>query len=648
MKVLYSQLRKYLPGLTATAKEVADVFTLTGFMLDKFIEVEYNGQKDYFLDLEVRQNRADSLGVLGLARELSAYYKIPLKYPEYNIKFVGNTYKLPITIQAKEAVKRVQAIKMIDLEIKESPEWLKKYLELYGINTINNIVDLTNYVMLETGHASHVFDSELVGDNLVWELANDKYRKLTTLNGEEVVLKKDSLLITDGHKPLSLSFIGGKDDAVSNTTKKVVLEMAVYNGTVVRRNSRDLKIVTEAGTRLEKFMDPNSLPQAFEWLVSLILENCGGTVESELFDEYIQITPEIEINVDLDKVQQVAGIPITYTESKEYLTNLGFVIKQDQNNSVTVLRPINRLDIESQQDVFEEIIRMKGFNNIPSNYLTTQVVKDITPSRIYLMEDITEYLAANGLDEVRSWVLVDEKSNDLTRFINWQPVKVTNSINEEVPYLRQSIAVSLLGQVQTYIKNNINPIELFEIGKIFGKKEEQYTEINSLGMLIANKDINYIKSKVESLLRHLGIDKIEYVKDGDAPKSAHPLTCWQIRIENTIAGVIYITNTNEFSEASVAELNIDLIDSIVNNKVKTSTMEVTQKIVTLDSNIVVDQNADINSFIINKLEPVGLNLWAWSLIDQFKSDTNIKYTVRVSYVNLNDTQAKELHAKLFD
>jgi len=648
MKVLYSQLRKYLPGLTATAKEVADVFTLTGFMLDKFIEVEYNGQKDYFLDLEVRQNRADSLGVLGLARELSAYYKIPLKYPEYNIKFVGNTYKLPITIQAKEAVKRVQAIKMIDLEIKESPEWLKKYLELYGINTINNIVDLTNYVMLETGHASHVFDSELVGDNLVWELANDKYRKLTTLNGEEVVLKKDSLLITDGHKPLSLSFIGGKDDAVSNTTKKVVLEMAVYNGTVVRRNSRDLKIVTEAGTRLEKFMDPNSLPQAFEWLVSLILENCGGTVESELFDEYIQITPEIEINVDLDKVQQVAGIPITYTESKEYLTNLGFVIKQDQNNSVTVLRPINRLDIESQQDVFEEIIRMKGFNNIPSNYLTTQVVKDITPSRIYLMEDITEYLAANGLDEVRSWVLVDEKSNDLTRFINWQPVKVTNSINEEVPYLRQSIAVSLLGQVQTYIKNNINPIELFEIGKIFGKKEEQYTEINSLGMLIANKDINYIKSKVESLLRHLGIDKIEYVKDGDAPKSAHPLTCWQIRIENTIAGVIYITNTNEFSEASVAELNIDLIDSIVNNKVKTSTMEVTQKIVTLDSNIVVDQNVDINSFIINKLEPVGLNLWAWSLIDQFKSDTNIKYTVRVSYVNLNDTQAKELHAKLFD
>ena len=395
-------------------------------------------------------------------------------------------------------------------------------------------------------------------------------------------------------------------------------------------------------------MDPNSIPQTFEWLVSLIQQHCGGTIESELFDEYIQITPEVEITVDLDKVQQVAGIPITYTESKEYLKNLGFVIKEDNNNSVIVLRPVNRLDVETQQDAFEEIIRMKGFNNIPSNHLTSQVVKDITPSRIYLMEDITEYLAANGLDEVRSWVLVDEHNNNLTKFINWEPVRVTNSINEEVPFLRQSIAVSLLGQAKTYLKNNINPIELFEIGKIFGKKNNQYTEINSLGMLITDNDINTIKTKLESLIRHLGIDKIEYIKDTNSPSSAHPLTCWQVRLDNQIAGVIYVTNTNHFTEASIAEVNVDLIDSIISSKQKTSTMEVTQKIVTLDANVNLSEDVDVNSFIVNKLEPVGLNLWSWTLIDEFKSDSNTKYTVRVSYVNLSDTQAKELHSKLFD
>lgn len=647
MKVLYSQLKKYLPELSASAKDVANVFTMTGFMLDKFIEVDYNGQKDYFLDLEVRQNRADSFGVLGLARELSAYYKIPLKYPEYNISLGGNTYKLPITISAKEAVKRVQAVKLIDLEIKESPEWLKDYLSLYDINSINNLVDLTNYVMIETGHASHVFDTDLVGDALTWEVNNGKYPKMTTLNGQEVELTADSLLITDGKRPLSLSFIGGKDDAVTNSTKKVIIEMAVYNGTLVRQNARDLKIVTEAGTRLEKFMDPNSIPQVFEWLISLILENCGGTIVSDLFDEYIQITPEIEITVDLDKVQQVAGIPITYTESKEYLKNLGFKIIADNNNSVKVLRPVNRLDIETQQDAFEEIIRMKGFNNIPSNYLTTQVVKDITPTRIYLMDNITNCLATNGLDEVRSWVLVDQKSNDLTRFIDWDAIRVTNSINEEVPFLRQSIAVSLLGQAQTYIKNNITPIELFEIGKIFGKKEGTYTEINSLGMLIANNDINYLKLKLESLIRYLGMDKIEYIKDTNPPRSSHPLTSWQIRIENQIAGVIYITNKNEFVEVSVAEINIDLIDSIINKNKKSSTQEVTQKIVTLDANVNLAKDVDVNSFVLNKLESVGANLWSWELIDQFKSESDIKYTVRVSYVNLSDTSAKELHAKLF-
>lgn len=648
MKVLYSQLQKYLPNLTASPKDVADVFTLTGFMLDKLTEVEYRGQKDFLMDLEVRQNRADSFGVWGLARELSAYYKIPLKYPEYNINLGQLNYKLPITISAKEAVKRVQAIKMIDLEIKESPEWLKDYLDLYDINSVNNLVDLTNYVMLETGHASHVFDTELVGDSLIWEINNGKYSKMTTLNGDEIVLSKDSLVISDGKRPLSLSFIGGKDDAVSMNTKKVVIEMAVYNGTVVRRNSRELKVMTEAGTRLEKYMDPNSVPHAFEWLLSLIKEECGGTIESELFDEYIQHTPEIEINVDLDKVQQVAGIQITYSESKEYLKNLGFTLKEDNNNSVVVLRPLNRLDIESAQDVFEEIIRMKGFNNIPSNYLTTQVVKDITPSRINLMENITNFLSANSMDEVRSWVLVDQETNNLSNSVNWEEVRVTNSINDEVPYLRQSIAVSLLGQTKTYLKNNINPIELFEIGKIFGKQGGNYVEVNSLGMLSDNKDINILKNKVESLVRHLGIDKVEYEVDVQAPKSAHPLSCWKIKLENQNAGILYLTNKAYFSETCIAELNIDLIDSLITDRLSTSTMEVTQRIVTLDTNILKTADVDINSFVIKKLERVNENLWSWSIVDEFKTESNIKYTVRVSYVNLSDTKAKELHASLFE
>lgn len=648
MKVLYSQLQKYLPELNASAEDAAGVFTLTGFMLDKLIKVNYQGKEDSFLDLEVRQNRADSFGVWGLARELSAYYKIPIRYPEYTVDLSISDYKLPITVIDKDAVKRIQAVKITNLTIKESPEWLKQYLALYDINSINNIVDLTNYVMIETGHASHVFDSKLVGDSLVWEVNKNKYPSLTTLNGEVVQLKDDTLLISNGRKPLSLSFIGGKDDAVSTSTTEVILEMAIYNGTLVRRNSRDLKIITEAGSRLEKFMDPDSLPKAFEWLVSLILENCGGVIASEVFDEYTQPTAHPEIEVNLDKVQQVAGIPISYEESKEYLKNLEFVIKEDKNNVVVVERPINRLDVESQQDVFEEIIRMKGFNNIPSNYLTTQVVKDITPTRIYLMQNITNFLADNGFDEVRSWVLVDEKANDLTKFINWEPVRVTNSINEEVPFLRQSIAVSLLGQSQTYKKNNLEPITLFEIGKIFGKNNDEYSETNSLGMLVNSKEVNSLKNKVEALLRYLGLDHIEYIKDTNPPKSAHPLSCWRIKINNQTAGVIYITNTNEFIESSIAELNIDLIDNLTKDISSTSTMEVTQKIVSLDTNIQLNNEVDINSFVLSKLVTSKEHLWSWEVVDSYKVADQIKYTIRVNYVNLTDPEAKVLHTTLFE
>lgn len=647
MKVLYSQLKKYLPNLTADVKEVANVFTITGFMLDKLQEVQYNGQSDYLLDLEVRQNRADLFGVWGLARELSAYYKIPLKYPEYNLTHLPHEYQLPITVKDKNAVKRVMAVKLTDVEVKESPAWLKEYLSLYEINSVNNLVDLTNYVMIETAHASHVFDADLVGDSLIWEINNGQYKTMTTLNGQEIELPEDALIITDGKRPLSLSFIGGQEDAVSSSTTNVILEMAIYNGTLVRKNAKAAKIVTEAGSRLEKALDPQSIPHAFDWLVSLIIEHCGGQLVSNVFNEYNQITQEITIDVDLDKVQQVAGIEISYEESKTYLINLGFTILNDLGNKITVQRPVNRLDIEIEQDVFEEIIRMKGFNKIPSNYLTTQVVKDITPSRIYLIDNVTEYLASIGLDEVRSWVLVDQETNKLANSLKWDLIKVTNSINEEVPTLRQSIAVSLLGQMTTYKKNYITPIALFEIGKVFGKKDHAYTEFSSLAILEEGNDINSTKLKIESLLRHLGLERIEYTLENEPPLSAHPKTAWRIIANTKQIGIIYLTNIHHFDLAVVAEINLDLVDELTSKLEATSSKEVTQKIVSLDSNIMLPASENITSFVLKKLEAITDNLWSWEIIDEYKNENNVKYTVRVNYVNLTDPEAKQLHSTLF-
>lgn len=646
MKVLYSQLKKYLPELKADAKEVADAYTLTGFMLDKKFEVKYLGEDDIFFDLEVRQNRADGFGVKGLARELSAYYNIPLNFPEYALPKTSTEYNLPIEVKAEKAVKRVMAVKISGLEVKESPEWLKEYLVLYDINSINNLVDLTNYVMLETGHPSHAFDTGLMnGDKLVWEV-NPNYKKFTTLSGEEVDLIDEALVISNGSKPLSLSIIGGKEVAINNNTKEIVLEMAVYDGGLIRRNSRQMKIITEASQRLEKYLDPESIPQAFSMLVSLILENVGGEVTSNIYDNYLQKTEYPDIQVDLDKVQQVAGIEITYNESKAYLQRLGFEIINEDKNILTVKKPVDRLDIEMEEDVFEEVIRMKGYNNIPKDSLSSVLVKDITPERINLINRIENILTSRGFDEVRSWVLVDSSLNQQASFLNWEEIQVTNSINEEVPFLRESISVSIIDKFNKYKKNNIPDIKLFENGKIFGKVDSEYKEINSLGMLLNGSDINELKQQVGVLLRTLGLGEVLYKPTQNPPKTAHPKTCWDIFIQDKNIGIIYLSNQEVVDNFCISEVNVDLIDQILQESGKVaSTFEVTQKLVELDANVELENNEDINLVLLNKLN--NKNIWKYLVVDKFPAGDKVKYTVRVHYLNLSDPEAKELHISIF-
>lgn len=647
MKVLFSALKKYLPDLEASVDEVANVYTLTGFMLNKKIDLIVNGQKDTLLDLEVRQNRADSLGVLGLARELSAYYNIPLKINDYKIESKSN-YKLPIQIKAKEAVKRVLAIKISGVMVSQSPDWLKSYLEAYEINSINNLVDLTNFVMLETAHPSHAFDVDLVGgDGLIWEI-NPSYKKITTLAGEEIELTPETLVISDGEKPLSLSLIGGRDVAINQNTKDIILEIGVYDPALVRRNSRSMKIFTEASSRLEKHLDPETMYYAFSMLVNLILENCGGQITSEIFDEYIKKSVRKEIQVNLDKLKQIAGIEISYTESINYLNRLGFEILSIENNKLICLSPNDRTDINLEEDVFEEVIRLKGYQNIPKNVLTINPTKDITPTHLNVIDRIKILLANCGFDEVRSWVLVDPEKNKKANYSKTKEIKVINSMNEEVPILRQSLAVSLLGQFETFKKNNISKVHIFEEGKVFGKKFDNYVENYSLGILSNLGNLDELRLVVEKVLRSEGLDFISYKRSETIPPVAHPHTCFDIFCEDELLGLIYKSNKLETGdEISIAEIDIDILTKITLEHKNQSTEEILQKLVELDTNIILEEDANLVAKIEEKLKN-QTNVWNWEVVDEFKDENEkTKYTIRVTYMHLSDPDAKELHKKIF-
>lgn len=656
MKVLYSQLKKYLPDLKADYKELGKVFTMIGYMQDgPADEVTYQGKNDFFIDLEVRQNRVDCFGVLGLVRELSAYYNIPVVYPKVPTldSYKGAKKTLPIEVNAKKAVKRVMALTFSDIKIGESPEWLKEYLTLYEINTINNLVDLTNYVMLETAHASHVFDTDLVGEKLIWELNEGKYKSIQTLNGIDLELVNDTIIISDGKRPLSLSFIGGGVDAVTTNSKNILLEMAIYDGGLVRKNSRQLKTLTEAGSRLEKFLDPATIPQALELLISLILEYCGGSVSSEIYDNYIQEDKKEVMKVDLDKVQQLAGVEIAYDDSKTYLERLGFEIVDVVLPFIQVRKPVNRLDIEQAEDVYEEIIRMYGYDHLPRDTVNQGIVRDVTPSHITLLDTLKDIALKNGFDEVRSWAMVEEEKNAHANYTNLEAIRVTNAINDEVPILRQTIGVSLLGQAESMTKNFIDDIRIVEEGKVFGKSDKEYKEYYVFGGLSTLLTFDDMRIEVEKVLRNIGFEYISYTHSAIVPPTAHPQTCFDIIVDELgkkhTVGIIYKTNKTQTIEASVYELLVNDLDALLakRSEKKNSTQEITQKLVALDSNVILSTDEDIRTFVTNKLKDIKPNLWQWEVIDTYKDENKTKYTIRVTYMHLNDGDAKELHTKLF-
>lgn len=654
MLVLYSQLKKYLPDLNDNPSDVAQVFTSTGQMIDKLVEVEYQGAKDYLMDLEVRQNRADCYGVLGLARELSAYYNISLKFPENklnDLQFQGDD--LDIEVRAKESVKRLMALKFTNLNISDSPDWLREYLELYGINSINNLVDITNYVMLETGLPSHVFDTDLVGDRLVWEI-NSQFSEFITLNGNKIDISgiSDLLTITNEKKLLSLSFIGGSQDAVSKSTKNIILEMGLYDGGLVRRNGRRLSVITEAGQRLEKYIDPEMIPIAFSMLVEMIQEHCGGDISSQLFDEYINKSTNSTIEIRIKKISEIAGVNIEKDKSIEILKNLGFKIISESEEKINIERPLNRLDISIEEDCIEEIIRMYGYSRIPKDQLMIEVTKEITPSHLKMIDHIQDQLEAKGFDEVRSWVLVEEEKNNNASNSSRAQVKVEDSINEEVPYLRQSISVNLFEQFENYKKNNISDVRLFEIGKVFEREGDTYFEHNTLGILMNRRDINDLRLIIEELLRFFEINEVLFRLEKPIAKTAHPENFWKILVKNHSnsieeIGYIYLSNKTIVDELVVCEINLDKLNQVALGLSVRSVHEITNKIIELDTNIISSDSLDIiQEEIIRKLANRE-NVWSWRIIDEFQVDNRNKITIRVSYFNLSDQDAKKLHDEIF-
>jgi len=602
MKLIYSQLQKFLPDLSVKPEQLRDDLTMIGHFTNFFEEID----GEIVFDLDIKVNRGDCLGYYGLARDLSVFYNLPFQDLSENIDSKSN-YSLPIQITTSN-VKRVMAAKICHLKNTSSPKWIQTFLKCHGLKSINTLVDITNYIMLLYGIPSHAFDTSKSTDKLIWEM-NSKFKEFTSLDGSKLTLTNNILMINNFRKTLSLSFWGGESCAIDLDTTDTIVEIAVYDRTTVRQNSRQLKAVTEASIRLEKDLDPELVPIAFNHLANLILENCGGQISSQIYDYYPNKLETPQIEFDSQKPSLVSGIDISADFSIDCLTRLGCILPALSREGLGkgfVTPPSIRKDITIEADLIEEVVRFWGYQKIPNDQpLVFKEIADITPKEIYLIENLKDQLIQLGYDEVLTWPLVTAPIDEKT------VVKTQNSINSEAIYLRQSLIPSLTQQLDQYSRFKLPEPQFFEIGKIFSKEGNNFIEKNALG--IYHYDSKQLLVDLEKL---------------------------NLKTQIT---------DNNFVEIIIDDLQKP--DKYIPHQQKNTAIELTSQIITLDANITLDAKEDPIKLIEKYSQIIGSeNLWKLIITDIYQdSKTNkYRYTFQASYFNLDDKTAKSIHLKTFD
>lgn len=497
---------------------------------------------DAVFDLEITPNRGDCLSHLGIAREISVLLNKALKKDDDKIK-VKDTDKLEIDILNPAGCNRYCGILINDVKIEESPVWLKERLEKTGVKPINNVVDITNYIMLDLGQPLHAFDAKKLKSNKIIVRNATDNEQITTIDGETRTLSKDMLVIADENSPIAVAGVmGGQDCEIDQNTTSIVLESAEFDRKLIRKTSKDLKLATEASYRFERGIDPEAVEQAADKAAKMIEKLCEGKITAKVFnvaDEY-----ENEwVKFPIDKINNLLGLTLTAEQAQNILLSLGFLFKNGMTKA-----PSWRHDIGIWQDLAEEVSRIYGFANIPSVPIEKTTVKE--KSDYYLKEYIKDLLAEDGFVEVYTYSFLSEKDIVAAKIESSDLLEVANPVQPENKYLRKSLIPGLL---KTVSKNPaFDQVPVFEIGNVFtktiektnlaiaasGKQSEKLIEkavksINSKLGLKVDKYLSYSELKRDELERFKIKKPVTYVLEVEIDKLLKNATINKNRISLT-------------------------------------------------------------------------------------------------------------------
>ena len=455
---------------------------------------DYLGINDTVFELEITPNRPDCLSHIGIARELSAYYGKELKYPETEIKSEiseKTSDNVKVSIEDSNLSRRYVTRILKNVTVKESPKWLKERIEAVGLRSINNIVDVSNFILMEMNHPNHVFDLDKIEGNEIKVKSAVKGDKLVTLDEQERELEDSDIVICDSKKILALGGVmGGLDSEVTDNTKNILLEVAQFNPQNVRKTSRRLTLSSDSSYRFERGIDVEDSIKVINRLANLIQEVAGG----EILNGYVDVYPVPHENkvaeLNFERLDRFVGKVIPREKVIEILRNLEIDVK-DNGDTLTLTAPSYRGDLELEQDYFEEVIRMYGFDNIENILPRVDINKNSTLDTTKLTDKVKTICASVGLKEVINYSFIPKDALQKLKFTGVSEDKlidISNPITEDFVTMRPTLLYSLIKNAKDNMNRNVSNIRFFEVSRTFEKAEELAKEDIKVGIILAGEN----------------------------------------------------------------------------------------------------------------------------------------------------------------
>ncbi|MCX8057724.1 MAG: phenylalanine--tRNA ligase subunit beta [Ignavibacteria bacterium] len=633
---------------------------------------EYLGMDDFVLEIGITPNRPDALSHIGIARELSAITKKKYVLPKINIVESDEKIEkyLSVEILNEKDCPRYCARMVKNVKVKESPQWLKNYLLNVGIRPINNVVDVSNFVMLELGQPLHTFDARLVEGNKIIVKNADDGEKFITLDGKERILDSSMLMICDAKKKIAIAGVmGGANSEISEQTKDVIIESAYFNPKSIRRTSKKLGLTSESSYRFERGVDYKNTLFAANRAAQLIAELAGGEIVSGYIDENPVKFDDIEIELRISRTNKILGIELTRDEVADILQRLGVQVQKTNGDILLCTIPSYRPDLTREIDLIEEVARIYGYDKIPGD---SRINFEISIEKIQQRyeDKIREILTGYGLYEVMNNTLLSEEE---ANFDGLKSVKILNPISQELSNLRPSLIPGLIKTVALNHRFGEFDLQLFEIGRVMIAKKDKveniddYVEIEKLAICLTGRlvdknwkenaiqsDIFYLKGLVEALLEKLSLDNINFTSYYASENEFYSIEI-KVFIDKTYIGSLYKMHENYLKKFDVekpvfiAEFDLDLLRNLPIKQVSFRKLSNYPK-VERDISFFVDNEIPyekIEQTIWKSADKLLINVYLFDLYFDPKKSNKKSLAIRLEFQSYEKTlTAEEVEEKI--